>query len=509
MKNLITITLTIWAIIMMLLNYNKSMAQCRLSGQVEHLNRADTLELRIPYVYGYNNDTTMLVPINKQGNFTATAPVSQTKFVRFLFRGKVWSMLFKPGKQLEVTLNAADTSISNFKGELAAQNNLLYLIKAGQKPAFITAGDRGQNSYAKGTVAEVTERVIKPWLAEGDAQVAGIQASALNPTDKRLIAQEARAENLNWIHYFVVAKMDINKDDLTGLCKTLYANVKVEPDIMPAGAQYYEFASNYIAYMESKAMTFMQALDKANAQTTPLPYFNISFNEAIKISKTKGKMYIDWLAIRNNYSKPVAEAMLAQFISNTCAEKNLTEARPLMAEMLRVYPQSKYLPKLARRVKAMENDLVANTSNKAINIVEGYEKINSIYEVVSKFKGKVIYLDVWGTWCPPCRDELKFGPQLKQYFEGKDVVYIYLDMDDDTKDAHWRDFIKVNNISGVHLRKSRTDIQKFWEELQPDKKKQGSYPSYFIFDKNGKLVNNDARTPSDKTQLYQQIAQYL
>ena len=509
MRNLITITLSLWAVMMLLFNCNKSMAQCKLSGKVEHLNRADTMELRIPYVYGYNYDTTMLVPINKQGDFSANVPISQTKFVKLLFNGKVWTVMFKPGKQLDLTLNAADTSISNFKGSLAAANNLLYQIKAGQYPAFIKAGDRGSNRYAKGTAAEVTERVIKPWLALGDARVAQVQASALTVTDKRLIAQEARAENLSWIHYFVVAKMNIDKDDLIGLYKTLYGNVKVEPDIMPAGPQYYEFADGYIGYLESRAMVFMNGLDKAKAKTTPLPYFNISFDDGITLSKTKGKLYVNWLAIHNNYSKPVAEAMLAQFIANTCAEKNLTEARPLMDEMMRLYPQSKYAPKLSAKIKAMENNLAANQSNQAIQIVEGYEKVNSIYEIVNKYKGKVIYLDVWGTWCPPCRDELKFGPQLKQHFEGKDVVYIYLDMDDDAKDTHWRDFIKVNNISGIHLRKSKADIQKFWGELQPDKNKQGSYPTYFIFDKNGKPVANDAKRPSDKTKLYQQIAQYL
>lgn len=509
MKNLITITLTLWAIIMLLCNYNKSMAQCKLSGKVENLNRADTLELRIPYVYGYNYDTTMLVPINKQGYFTANVPVSQTKFVKFLFRGKTWSMMFKPNQQLRVTISATDTTITGFTGQLAAQNRLLYQIKAGQKPAFIKAGDRGSNSYAKGTVAEVTERVIKPWLAEGDARVAGVQASALNATDKRLIAQEARAENLSWMHYFIVAKMNINSNDLIGLYKTLYGNIKVDPNIMPAGPQYYEFADGYIGYMESQAVTYMKGLDKAKANSTPLPYFNVSFDDAITLAKTKGKLYVNWLAIKNNYTKPVAEAMLAQFIANTCAEKNLTEARPLMDEMMALYPQSKYAPKLTGKIKAMENTLAANKSNQAIQIVEGYEKVNSIYEVIGKYKGKVVYLDVWGTWCPPCRDELKFGPQLKHHFEGKDVVYVYLDMDDDAKDAHWRDFIKVNNISGIHLRKSRVDIQKFWEELQPDKKKQGSYPTYFIFDKTGKLVENDAKNPSDESRLYKQIAQYL
>ena len=79
--------------------------------------------------------------------------------------------------------------------------------------------------------------------------------------------------------------------------------------------------------------------------------------------------------------------------------------------------------------------------------------------LVKSFKGKVVYLDIWGTWCGPCKDELTYVPELKAHFKGKDVVYIYLDMDEDDKDATWREFIKVNNMEGLHLRKNRKTIE--------------------------------------------------
>jgi thiol-disulfide isomerase/thioredoxin len=70
-------------------------------------------------------------------------------------------------------------------------------------------------------------------------------------------------------------------------------------------------------------------------------------------------------------------------------------------------------------------------------------------------------LDIWGTWCGPCKEELRFNPQLKQYFKGKDVAFVYLDMDDDAKDGQWRDFIKVNGMTGLHLRKSKPIFSNF------------------------------------------------
>ncbi|MDT3404124.1 TlpA family protein disulfide reductase [Mucilaginibacter terrae] len=509
MKKLITILFTLCASFALLLKPGKTMAQFKLSGTVAHLKKADTIDLNIPYVYGYYNENIRHIPLNKQGTFTTNIELSATKFATLTYHGRLWTIMMKPGKQLEVTINATDTTVTAFKGSVAAENKVLHEVNAGQRPAFIAAGARGKNSYAKGTVAEITEKVIKPQLALGETRVAQVQASTLNTADKRLIAQETRTETLNWLNFLVRGIMNINKTDLMGLYKLLYSNIKPEPEVLPAGPQFYQFADDYIGYMESQAVIFMQGLDKDKANTTPLPYFNVSFDDAITLSKSKGKLYVNWLAVKNNYSKPVAEVMLAQFITAKCAERDLTEARPLMDEMISLYPQSKYRAQLSARIANMESALVTNKSNEAIHIVEGYKKINSIYEIVNQYKGKVVYLDVWGTWCGPCRDELRFVPELKKQFEGKDVVFVYLDMDDDIKEAHWREFIKVNNMTGIHLRKSNADIQKFWDELQPDKNKQGSYPTYFIFDKSGKPVINNIKRPSDKMLLYQQIAQYL
>ena len=38
-------------------------------------------------------------------------------------------------------------------------------------------------------------------------------------------------------------------------------------------------------------------------------------------------------------------------------------------------------------------------------------------------KGKVIYIDVWGSWCGPCREEMKHASAIKESLKGKDVVF--------------------------------------------------------------------------------------
>jgi thiol-disulfide isomerase/thioredoxin len=350
--------------------------------------------------------------------------------------------------------------------------------------------------------------VVKPWLAMRDKQLELINKErGITQFFKRLIAQEVKANALTQLNNYARIDVRMKQRDLVSFMLVLYKDVSVKADALPAGPCFYEFADSYIGYMEARGFANFQ--EKGSNPKMPLLYYGISIDSANRLVSEKGKMYMNWLVIKNNYDSKVAEAMLAQAIAAKCQEKQLTELRPLMLEFGSRYPNSVLIPGLKNKIQLLDASLTANGYNKDIAIATNYREISSIYQLVNQYKGKVIYLDVWGTWCAPCRYELGFTPRLKQQFEGKDVMFIYLDMDDDSKDGQWREFLKVNNLIGVHLRKSNQDIKRIWEELQPLKDKQGMYPSYFIFDKNGHLVPETAKRPSEGTELYKQIEKYL
>lgn len=47
-------------------------------------------------------------------------------------------------------------------------------------------------------------------------------------------------------------------------------------------------------------------------------------------------------------------------------------------------------------------------------------------KIIEPYKGKVIYLDIWGTWCGPCKDMMQYAGNIKNLFAGKEVVFLYL-----------------------------------------------------------------------------------
>ncbi|GAB2684650.1 hypothetical protein GCM10027037_02340 [Mucilaginibacter koreensis] len=481
-------------------------AQFKLSGKTLNNGKADTLYLNIPYIYTYDTDNDVKLLVDAKGNFNINLPITEQKFATFRFKGNTYTLLLTPGKALKLELNPVDTTIS-FKGTAANENRLLYNISMGAIPYF-NQQPEGRNDYAKLSLAEVQEKIIKPWLAERDQKLVKVDVAHVSTHDKQLIAQEVKAEALVQLSFFVTGPLSLKRDELLKSLGMIFRDVNMEPVVFPAGPQFYWLADRYVGYMEAQAFADMQT-HQENATKIPLKFYHVSLDSGNVLAKTKGKMFLNWLAMRNNYDKRIAEVMLAQDIAQVCLDKDLAYAKPLMEEMIALYPNSKYRPGLTAKINFMETTLAQNEVNSNIRIMDGYEKITSIYQVISQLKGKVVYLDVWGTWCGPCKQELRFNPNLKRHFAGKDVAFVYLDMDEDNKDAHWREFLKVNGLTGLHLRKSRANIAKFWDELHSSKDKQQLYPTYFIFDKNGKLVQEDAKRPSEEAVLYRQIEQYL
>ncbi|WP_158826913.1 redoxin family protein [Mucilaginibacter lacusdianchii] len=501
MKKLILIIISIIATV-------NCFAQFRISGQV--LNKVsagtDSLTINLPFVYGYNPEGDIRVIINRQGKFSANLPVSEKKLATLTYKKRQYLLLLSPEKSLTLELNAADTTIRKFSGPEAIENKLLYSLNLLQPPFFRAEGS--SNLFSNLSPEAIQEKVVKPWLEVRDRQLTMIKnAQGVSKFNKLLISQEVKANTIMQLSRFARINVRMKRDDLVTFIMSIYKNVAVRPEVQPAGPLFYEFADSYVGYMEAAAFSDFQK--RGSNTKTPLVYFGISLDSINQIAREKGKMYVNWLAIKNNFDPNVAEAMLAQAIAAKSRDKELTELRPLMDEFKSVYAHSGYTAGLTDKLHKLETALTANKNNKAIQIFNDYQQLTSIYQVINQYKGKVVYLDIWGTWCAPCRYELGFTPQLKQHFKDKDVVFIYLDMDDNGKDAHWREFLQVNNLSGLHLRKSNQDIQKIWEEVQPLKDKQGMYPSYFIFDKNGKLVPETAKRPSEGVELFKQLEQYL
>lgn len=115
-----------------------------------------------------------------------------------------------------------------------------------------------------------------------------------------------------------------------------------------------------------------------------------------------------------------------------------------------------------------------------------------------KYKGKVVYVDFWASWCGPCRSEFPFSKKMHEGFtekQKKNIVFLYISIDEDP--TNWRnavDNLKLNN--GDHGLSEGG-----WASGVTRKYQINSIPRYMIIDKNGTIVRPDAPRPSNPETL--------
>jgi len=117
--------------------------------------------------------------------------------------------------------------------------------------------------------------------------------------------------------------------------------------------------------------------------------------------------------------------------------------------------------------------------------------INGQKVSLSDFKGKVVYMDIWASWCAPCISEINKSKGLKDKFEAnKDVIFLYVSIDEDP--AKWKEMVAKKNIHGVHVISSKGQEG----DISKNFKVQG-IPKFILIDKNGNIQNPSAKRPSD------------
>lgn len=108
---------------------------------------------------------------------------------------------------------------------------------------------------------------------------------------------------------------------------------------------------------------------------------------------------------------------------------------------------------------------------------------------LSDFKGKVVLVDVWATWCGPCRQQIPHLKKLEEEMHGTDVVFLGVSVDEAKDKQKWLDFIAKEGLKGVQL------LAGGWSKITKDYKITG-IPRFMVFDKKGNIVSVDAPRPS-------------
>lgn len=106
---------------------------------------------------------------------------------------------------------------------------------------------------------------------------------------------------------------------------------------------------------------------------------------------------------------------------------------------------------------------------------------------LSSLRGKYVLIDIWATWCQPCRKEYPFFELLSEKYKDQPIQFVGLSVD--ASALLWKQDVKQKNQRIIHWQVENTE--KFTKQYGIS-----SIPHYILIDPNGKLVNIDFPRPS-------------
>ena len=144
--------------------------------------------------------------------------------------------------------------------------------------------------------------------------------------------------------------------------------------------------------------------------------------------------------------------------------------------------------------------LVLKSSDNLADLSEGEALLKKILE---PYKGKFVLLDVWGTWCGPCKEALSHSAEEYERLKDYDIEFLYLA--NGSPQTSWENVIKEYNVSGDNV--SHYNLPPKQQDAIEKHLNVHSFPTYKLFNRDGDLLDLkvDARDLDGLVRLLDQM----
>ncbi len=125
-----------------------------------------------------------------------------------------------------------------------------------------------------------------------------------------------------------------------------------------------------------------------------------------------------------------------------------------------------------------------------------YENFKGGTTSLDDLKGNYVYIDVWATWCGPCKRQIPSLQAIEKEYHGKKIKFVSLSVDNvnGKRGSHekWKKMVADKNLGGIQL-----FAPKDWSSDFVKAYGINGIPRFILIDPNGNIVSADAPRPSD------------
>ncbi len=390
-------------------------------------------------VYVSDMDTTLA--LTADGKATVALPVKEAQYGMVQYKWLRSTVYVEPGKALDITWEMTPSALTiSFENGNADKNNFIN----GKEMSGPVMGDFGR-----------TEKELLEQLAEYETEDYKIIDG--KNFDKAFTEKE-KARVSYWI-YGILWQYAGQKECSEAVYDKLRSLSANEDEWLTQLSEYTDFMSGAVSLLANKGTD--------NTMTTALERTVNSMNYAVKNIKSQ--------KIKDYLLGTYAIAYVSdKGVNNTDGLKALVEENVKDPETLQAFHAA--YESGSELAKGMPSPDFKMTD------IDGKEY------TLADFKGKVIYIDVWATWCAPCQEELPHMKELQEMFKGTNVCFVSMSVDKD-KEA-WKKQVKEEKPGGVQLYAGAES--EFCKEY-----KIKSIPRFILIDKEGKIIEANMTRPSE------------
>lgn len=295
--------------------------------------------------------------------------------------------------------------------------------------------------------------------------------------------EEAYVRTSHWFNIFDHLD-DIELTDNERALLTRYNNWKKDYDKRVDAAPSYEAVSRMWEKDSIKYADMFNQVDK---------YFHSSKHQKIVNNHflMNGLQFSRNTLDSLNADQIIRDTYLAELVYNNI-EGQRTPLSPIILDTLKSWVKNplciEMVENLNNRYLAIENcefdKLVLKSPDNLKGISDGEALLKKIIE---PFKGKFVLLDVWGTWCRPCRDALRHSTEEYARLKDFDIEYLYLA--NSSPQESWENVIKEYNVSGDNV--THYNLPEDQQSAIERYLNINAFPTYKLFNRNGNLLNID------------------
>lgn len=424
------------------------------------------------------------------GNFIFLKKISGPVICELKIGNQFLKLFLEPGYDLSLSFNSSDiVKTVKYEGKGAAENRMYKIFYRQLDDNFGLA--RMLPNILKMGIDEFEDQLFEE--KNNFSSLYKVYPGRTSLSSALLLTLEAEISYgyYHWLlaypFYKIKSSGNSNISQLPSAMAEIFEEGLFSNDKMLNSQEYREFLSFYIRYKALKENKFLA-----------FPNWTAFVNKQNQVAQEnlKGKTYFYWLAktvynecdsIKKEVLTPLFQTIKTQdqggqvykLITEYCANAANKPATPVLKNPVPTYTKPSAFP-----FKLTDQD------GKQFNLDD--------------FKGKVVYIDFWASWCAPCRMQFSFSKELAKRFsedERKKLVFLYISIDE--AEETWKKTIEQYQLKGIHGRSPggwQSEVCRYFG--------LSSIPRYMIMDKRGNIAVEDAPRPSDD-RSYEEIIKYL